>query len=157
MPGELEEMDIAFMGIALKAAREAAAEKEVPVGAVLVDSGGMLIVSAGNRIIKGHDPAGHAEIRVMRAAAARLGNYRLTGTTLYVTLEPCAMCAAAMVHARIQRLVFGALDPKAGAVVSKYRLGSDGLLNHSFQVTGGVLAEECGQLLRDFFQKRRRR
>ena len=148
-------MDFAFMGMALKAAREAAIEGEVPVGAVLVDPEGKVIVTAGNRIIKGHDPTGHAEIRVLRAAAVRLGNYRLTGTTIYVTLEPCAMCAAAMVHARIGRLVFGAIDPKAGAVVSRYRMGSDGLLNHSFQITGGVLAEECGQLLRDFFKKRR--
>lgn len=144
-----------MMAMALKAAEAAAIEEEVPVGAVLVDPEGRVIVTAGNRIIKGHDPTGHAEIRVLRAAAAQLGNYRLAGTTIYVTLEPCAMCAAAMVHARIGRLVFGAIDPKAGAVVSKYRLGSDGLLNHSFQITGGVLAEECGRLLRDFFQKRR--
>jgi len=150
-----DETDLALMGIALQAARDAAREDEVPVGAALVDAEGRLLVTAGNRIIKGHDPAGHAEIRALRAAAARLGNYRLSGTTLYVTLEPCAMCAAAMVHARIGRLVFGAVDPKAGAVVSKYRLGSDGLLNHSFQVTGGILAEDCGLLLRDFFQKRR--
>lgn len=154
-PNECEKMDITLMGIALEAAREAAAEEEVPVGAVLVDSMGKVVAAAGNRIVSGHDPTGHAEILVLRAAAARLGNYRLSGTTLYVTLEPCAMCAAAMVHARIQRLVFGAVDPKAGAVVSKYRLGNDGLLNHAFLVTGGVLAEECGQLLRDFFQKRR--
>ena len=150
-----DEKDFEMMAMALQAAREAAIADEVPVGALLVDPEGRVIVTAGNRIIKGHDPAGHAEIRVLRAAAARLGNYRLTGTTIYVTLEPCAMCAAAMVHARIGRLVFGAVDPKAGAVVSKYRLGSDGLLNHSFQVTGGVMADECGQLLRDFFQKRR--
>ena len=149
-------MDSLLMQIALDAAREAAAEDEVPVGAVLVDPEGKVVAVAGNRIIRTHDPVGHAEVRVLRAAAARLGNYRLAGTTLYVTLEPCAMCAAAMVHARIRRLVFGAVDPKAGAVVSKYRLGSDGLLNHSFLVTGGVLAEECGRLLRDFFQKRRR-
>ena len=92
----------------------------------------------------------------VRLAGRRLGNYRLPGTTLYVTLEPCAMCAALLVHARIDRLVFGAFDPKAGAVVSRYRIGSDGLLNHSFTVTGGVLAEECGRLLREFFQNRRR-
>jgi tRNA(adenine34) deaminase len=154
-PLEFGEMDIQLMGIALEAAREAAAAQEVPVGAVLVDSMGKVVAAAGNRIISGPDPTGHAEIVVLRAAAARLGNYRLTGTTLYVTLEPCAMCAAAMVHARIRRLVFGAVDPKAGAVVSKYRLGTDGLLNHFFHVTGGVMAEECGQLLRDFFQRRR--
>lgn len=150
------EMDIKMMGIALASAREAGAEQEVPVGAVLVDAEGEVVATAGNRTVSGHDPTGHAEIRVMRAAASRLGNYRLTGSTLYVTLEPCAMCAAAMVHARIRRLVFGAADPKAGAVVSKYRLGNDGLLNHSFIVDGGVLADECGKLLREFFQKRRR-
>lgn len=149
------DIDSSLMRIALQAARAAGHEDEVPVGAVLVDSGGRVVATAGNRIVKGHDPTGHAEIRVLRAAAAHFGNYRLNGTTLYVTLEPCAMCAAAMVHARIRRLVFGAVDPKAGAVVSKYRLGSDGLLNHSFQVSGGVLAAECGQLLRDFFQRRR--
>jgi tRNA(adenine34) deaminase len=150
------ELDITMMGIALASAREAGSAQEVPVGAVVVDSEGRVVAAAGNRIVSGHDPTGHAEIRVMRAAASLLGNYRLTGTTLYVTLEPCAMCAAAMVHARIRRLVFGAVDPKAGAVVSKYRLGSDGLLNHSFLVTGGVLADECGLLLQDFFRKRRR-
>lgn len=154
-PLEENEMDIKMMTIALEAAREAAVEQEVPVGALLLDSEGKVVAAAGNRVVAGFDPTGHAEMRVLRAAAARLGNYRLAGTTLYVTLEPCAMCAAAMVHARIRRLVFGAVDPKAGAVVSKYRLGSDGLLNHSFRVTGGVLAEECGRLLRDFFQKRR--
>jgi len=152
---ESGEIDIKLMGIALEVAREAETEQEVPVGAVLVDSEGKIIAAAGNRIVSGHDPTGHAEIRVLRAAASRLGNYRLPGTTLYVTLEPCAMCAAAMVHARIRRLVFGAGDPKAGAVVSKYRLGSDGLLNHSFLVTGGVLAEECSLLLQNFFQMRR--
>jgi len=154
-PLESGEIDIKLMGIALEVAREAETEQEVPVGAVLVDSEGKIIAAAGNRIVSGHDPTGHAEIRVLRAAASRLGNYRLPGTTLYVTLEPCAMCAAAMVHARIRRLVFGAGDPKAGAVVSKYRLGSDGLLNHSFLVTGGVLAEECSLLLQNFFQMRR--
>lgn len=150
-----DDIDRRLMAVALEAAREAAVEREVPVGAMVVDAGGSIVAVAGNRIVSGNDPAGHAEIRVLRAAAARMGNYRLLGTTLYVTLEPCAMCAAAMVHARIGRLVFGAIDPKAGAVVSRYRLGSDGLLNHSFKVTGGVLAEECGSLLREFFQKRR--
>jgi tRNA(adenine34) deaminase len=155
-PLEYSEMDIKLMAIALAAAREAEVAQEVPVGAVLVDTEGRVVATAGNRTVSGHDPTGHAEIRVMRAAAAKLGNYRLPGTTLYVTLEPCTMCAAAMVHARIRRLVFGAVDPKAGAVVSKYRLGNDGMLNHSFLVTGGVLADECGQLLRNFFRKRRK-
>lgn len=143
------------MQIALARAEESAAKGEVPVGAVLVDGGGAVIASAGNETVCAHDPVGHAEIRALRIAAGKAGNYRLPHTTLYVTLEPCVMCAAAMVHARIARLVFGATDPKTGAVVSKYAIGSDGLLNHSFSVTGGVLADECGGVLRDFFQKRR--
>ena len=144
-----------FMKIALERAKESAEKGEVPVGAVLVDSNGDLLASAGNETIRDHDPVGHAEIRVLRMAAEKLGNYRLPGTTMFVTLEPCAMCAAAMVHARINSLVFGATDPKTGAVVSKYTIGSDGHLNHSFNVVAGVLEDECGQLLRDFFQKRR--
>jgi len=147
--------DIEYMQIALAKARESAALGEVPVGAVLVDKEGSILASAGNETVGASDPVGHAEIRVLREASARAGNYRLPGTTMYVTLEPCAMCASAMVHARIQRLVFGATDPKTGAVVSKYRIGSDGLLNHTFSVTPGILEEECGGLLRQFFQKRR--
>lgn len=144
-----------FMRLALEMAEESSGLHEVPVGAVLVDEEGNILASAGNSTVSSNDPTGHAEIRVLRLAAARLSNYRLPGTTMYVTLEPCAMCAAAMIHARIRRLVFGADDPKTGAVVSKYRIGIDGRLNHVFQVTGGVLAEECGHVLRDFFQKRR--
>lgn len=143
------------MLLALARAEEAAAKGEVPVGAVLVGGDGAVIASAGNETVGAHDPVGHAEIRVLRVASKALGNYRLPEATLYVTLEPCAMCAAAMVHARIARLVFGATDPKAGGIVSKYRIGNDGLLNHSFSVRGGVMQEECGKLLRDFFQKRR--
>jgi tRNA(adenine34) deaminase len=147
--------DSDFMKIALDRAEESAAKGEVPVGAVLVDSAGVMIASAGNETVCAHDPVGHAEIRLLRMASKELGNYRLPATTLYVTLEPCAMCAAAMVHARIERLVFGTTDPKTGAVVSKYSIGNDGLLNHSFSVTGGVMKQECAQLLRDFFQKLR--
>jgi len=147
--------DSDYMKIALARAEASAAKGEVPVGAVLVDSGGAVIASAGNETVCAHDPVGHAEIRVLRIAAGEAGNYRLPHTTLYVTLEPCAMCAAAMVHARIQRLVYGATDPKTGAVVSKYTIGSDGLLNHSFIVTGGIMEKECGRLLKEFFQKRR--
>ena len=141
---------------ALELARRAAAAGEVPVGAVVVAADGLVLAEAGNTCVGDSDPSGHAEMVAVRLAGRRLGNYRLPGTTLYVTLEPCAMCAALLVHARIDRLVFGAFDPKAGAVVSRYRIGSDGLLNHSFTVTGGVLAEECGRLLREFFQNRRR-
>ena len=145
-----------MMARALELARRAAAAGEVPVGAVVVGADGLILAEAGNTCVRDSDPSGHAEMVAVRLAGRRLGNYRLPGTTLYVTLEPCAMCAALMVHARIDRLVFGAFDPKAGAVVSRYRIGSDGLLNHSFTVTGGVLAEECGRLLREFFQNRRR-
>lgn len=144
-----------YMQRALELAEESSGLEEVPVGALLVDGEGSIVAAAGNRTVSTADPTGHAEIRVLREAAARLSNYRLPGTTLYVTLEPCAMCAAAMVHARIRRLVYGADDLKTGAVVSRYRIGSDGRLNHVFQVTRGVLAEDCGRLLREFFQKRR--
>ena len=147
--------DERFMREAMELARQGAERDEVPVGAVLVQDG-EVIGRGFNCPISTSDPSAHAEMVAIRAAAAAVQNYRLPGSTLYVTLEPCAMCAALLVHARIDRLVFGAFDPKAGAVVSRYRIGSDGLLNHSFTVTGGVLAEECGRLLREFFQNRRR-
>lgn len=147
--------DIQMMERALAQARRAGAAGEVPVGAVVVGADGAILAEAGNNCINGSDPSGHAEMVAIRAAARSLGNYRLPGVTVYVTLEPCAMCAALMVHARIARLVFGAVDPKAGAVVSKYRIGGDGLLNHCFAVSGGVRAEECSRLLRDFFRSRR--
>lgn len=147
--------DYEMMQLALEKAAESAAMGEVPVGAVLVDSEGRVLASAGNKTICDHDPTGHAEIRVLRMAAAVLKNYRLPQTTLYVTLEPCTMCASALVHARIKRLVYGATDPKTGAIVSKYAIGTDNLLNHSFIVTGGIMSEACSEILRDFFQKRR--
>lgn len=147
--------DLLFMRRALDRAREAAALGEVPVGAVLVDAEGQILAEAGNNCIAASDPSGHAEMRTLRLAAIKLGNYRLPGTTLYVTLEPCPMCAALLVHARVGRLVYGATDPKGGAIVSKYHIGGDDLLNHRFQVTGGVLAEESAQLLREFFRSRR--
>lgn len=147
-------MDTVMMEAALVEAKQAATMGEVPVGAVLVDDG-EIIARAGNNLIESCDPVGHAEIRVLRAAARNRCNYRLPGTTLYVTLEPCAMCAAAMVHARIGRLVFGAADPKAGGVVSQYAIGRDKKLNHSFTVTGHILADECSRLMKEFFQKRR--
>ena len=143
------------MQIALEKAMESAAMNEVPVGAVLVDKQGNVIAAAGNDTVSAHDPVGHAEVRVLRMAAKTVGNYRLPDMTMYVTLEPCIMCVGAMIHARVKRLVFGAADPKTGAVVSQYNIGSDGKLNHTLEVTGGVLEKECGQLLRDFFQKRR--
>ena len=143
------------MKMALERAKSAADRDEVPVGAVLVDSNGKVLASEGNKTLHAHDPAGHAEIRALRRAAEQIGNYRLPGTTLYVTLEPCIMCVGAMIHARVGHLVYGAKDPKTGAIVSQYTIASDGKLNHTFIVTGGVLEKECGLLLREFFQKRR--
>ena len=149
------ERDNYFMGLALEYAVEAAAIDEVPVGAVLVGCGDTILAAAGNNCIGANDPTGHAEIHVLRAAAKRIANYRLPGTTMYVTLEPCGMCAVAMIQARVERVVFGATDPKAGGLQSMYRIGSDGRLNHSFVITGGVRAGECSLLLKEFFQKRR--
>jgi len=146
-----------YMRIALEEAECAANRGEVPVGAVLVDQDGRILARDGNRIIEHSDPAGHAEMLVLRQAAQVSGNYRLIGTTLYVTLEPCVMCAGAMVHARISRLVFGATDPKTGGVVSLYQILSDPRLNHLVNVEAGILAEESAMLLRVFFQGRRNR
>ncbi len=151
----MDDLDRHMMALALTQARLAGEAGEVPVGALVLAADGTILAQAGNDCIAASDPAGHAEMRALRQAAALLGNYRLPGVTVYVTLEPCAMCAALMVQARIARLVFGALDPKTGAVASKYQIGSDGLLNHRFAVTGGVLAGECATLLRDFFRQRR--
>jgi len=147
--------DIDFMRIALEAARGAEAAGEVPVGAVLVQGEAILSVAA-NRPIAGHDPTAHAEIEALRAGGRTKGSYRLTGTTLYVTLEPCVMCASAIVHARVARLVFGAWDPKAGAAGSTINVFTMPSMNHRVDVFGGVLMEECGRLLNSFFATRRR-
>ncbi len=142
------------MGIALDLAREAAADGEVPVGAVIVI--GEHIVGLGrNRPIRGNDPTAHAEIVALRDAGTRLGNYRFPAATLYVTLEPCAMCSGAIMHARVERLVFGASDPKTGTVGSVINLFDEGRLNHHAEVEGGILADECSKLLSDFFAARR--
>jgi tRNA(adenine34) deaminase len=150
-----QQRDNFFMGTALAYAAQAAALNEVPVGAVIVSAEGRLLAGAGNCCITANDPVGHAEIRALRAAAKKIGNYRLPGTTLYVTLEPCPMCAAALVIARVERVVFGAADPKTGALQSVYRIGSDDRLNHRFSVTGGVRVKECAAILKDFFRQRR--
>jgi tRNA(adenine34) deaminase len=147
--------DLHFMRHALVLAARAAEQGEVPVGAVLVNEG-EIIGEGWNQPIGLHDPSAHAEMVALRDAASRVGNYRLPGSTLYVTLEPCVMCAGAIIHARVQRLVFGATDPKAGAVQSVYDVIAVPRLNHVVQWTGGVLDAECGQLLRDFFRARRR-
>ena len=142
------------MGLALALAREAAAAGEVPVGAVVVKDG-QLIASGRNAPIAGHDPTAHAEIIALREAASVLGNYRLDGCTLYVTLEPCPMCSGAMLHARLARVVFGAADPRTGSAGSLIDLFAQPQLNHQTDVVGGVLAQECGQVLKDFFKPKR--
>lgn len=154
MPEVSEAADLLWMRHALKLARRAAELNEVPVGAVLVRSG-EIIAEGWNQPIAAHDPSAHAEIVAVRAGAQALRNYRLNGLTLYVTLEPCAMCAGAIIHARLDRLVFGASDPKAGAVHSVYDLVSRPRLNHRLEWTGGILAPECGAILQEFFRSRR--
>lgn len=147
-------MDEMFMREALLLARQAAALDEVPVGAV-VERDGVILGRGFNQPIVRHDPTAHAEIMALRDAAARLGNYRLPGCTLYVTLEPCTMCVGAIMHARIARVVFGAADPKTGASGSVIDLFAETRLNHHAEIVGGVLAEECGALLSSFFSARR--
>ena len=146
--------DARFMAQALELAAAAAAAGEVPVGAVVVRDG-VVIGRGHNRPLGGNDPTAHAEILALRDAAAQAGNYRLNGCELYVTLEPCTMCAGAIMHARIGRLVYGATDPKTGACGSVLDLFADSRLNHHTAVAAGVLAGECGALLQAFFQKRR--
>ncbi len=143
-----------YMALALEEAAAAAAEGEVPVGALIV-RGGRVVSRDHNRPIALNDPTAHAEILAMRAAARCAGNYRLTGTTLYVTLEPCFMCAGAVIHARIGRVVFGARDPKGGAVVSGGRVFADTRLNHCVEFAGGVMEGPCAEILSSFFRKKR--
>ena len=148
--------DADYMGLALDLARQAAALDEVPVGAVVVRDGA--VIGRGfNRPIGGNDPTAHAEVAALRDAARADGNYRLPGTTLYVTLEPCAMCIGAIFHARVARVVFGARDPKTGAAGSVIDLFAEPRLNHHAIVEGGVLAAECGALLSSFFAARRQK
>lgn len=147
--------DTAFMQMALVLAEEAGRNGEVPVGAIVVKDG-VVIGRGSNAPISQHDPSAHAEIQAMRDAARNLGNYRLVDCTLYVTLEPCAMCAGAIQHARIARLVFGANDPKTGACGSVINLMAEEKLNHHTEVTGSILAPECGGLLSAFFASRRK-
>ena len=145
-----------WMAEALALARAAGARGEVPVGAIVV-VGGAIVGRGGNAPIAGNDPTAHAEIAALREAGMTLGNYRLPGSTLYATLEPCAMCAGAILHARVARLVFGARDPKTGACGSVVDLFAEPRLNHHATVAGGVLAAECGLLLLAFFNARRER
>jgi tRNA(adenine34) deaminase len=146
--------DAYFMGLALEEARRAGAAGEVPVGTVAV-SEGRVIASAANRTIRDCDPSAHAEILALRAAAQAMGNYRLAGVTLYVTIEPCAMCAGAMVQARIARLVYGADDPKGGAARSCFNVLDNPQLNHRVEIVANLRAAECAAVLQDFFASRR--
>ena len=146
--------DATFMTLALEQARLALAAGEVPVGAVVVRAGQVIAIGA-NAPITRHDPSAHAEMMALRSAAQLVGNYRLIDCELFVTLEPCAMCVGAMLHARLQRVVFGASDPKTGAAGSVLDLFANKQLNHQTQVQGGVLASECSALLQDFFKKKR--
>lgn len=155
MGGPVSDVDASWMQRALALAEEGAERGEVPVGAVLVCDG-QVIGEGWNQPIGAADPTAHAEIVALRAAAARRQNYRLPDTTLYVTLEPCTMCVGAMIHARVARLVFGASEPRAGAVASQARLLDGDQYNHRIDYTGGVLAESCGEQLRAFFRARRR-
>ncbi|MGA2850398.1 MAG: tRNA adenosine(34) deaminase TadA [Terracidiphilus sp.] len=146
--------DLDFMNAALSEARLAVEAGEVPIGAVIVRDG-KIVARGQNRVLRDVDPSAHAEIVALRAAAKTVGNYRMNGCTLYVTLEPCAMCAGAMIHARLARLVFAAADPKAGAAGSVLGVVNHPLLNHQMVVESGILADEAGELLRSFFRERR--
>jgi tRNA(adenine34) deaminase len=146
--------DVAYMGLALAEAQAAAEKGEVPVGCV-ISIGDGVVARAGNETISACDPSAHAEIVALRAAAKTIGNYRLSGATVYVTVEPCAMCAGAMIQARIARLVYGCDDPKGGAVHSCFEIFSHPALNHRVEVLGGVLAHECARVMQAFFALRR--
>lgn len=146
--------DQSYMHRALELAAEAERAGEVPVGAVLV-LGDEIVAEAWNRPIGAHDPTAHAEVRALRRAGERIGNYRLVDTTLYVTLEPCAMCAGALIHARVARVVFGAADPKTGAFGGAWDIREAAPHNHRLEVVGGVLAAECADALQTFFRQRR--
>jgi tRNA(adenine34) deaminase len=147
-------LDSDRMHAAIEEGQAAGESGEVPIGAVVV-AGGEIIGRGQNRVLRDADPTAHAEIVAMRAAAAAIGNYRLTGCDIYVTLEPCAMCAGAMIHARVKRLIYAAADPKAGAAGSVLNVVNHPQLNHVMEVTPGVLSEQCGEMLRAFFRQRR--
>lgn len=155
MPSDVFADDVARMQLAIDEARAAEAAGEVPVGAVIVSPLGEVIARGGNRVLRSNDPTAHAEVVALRAAGAVLGNYRLTGCTLYSTLEPCAMCAGAILHARIGRLVYATADPKAGACGSVLVVMNHPALNHRVVVAEGVLREACGAMLSGFFRARR--
>jgi len=140
---------------AIKAAEKARDSDEIPIGACLIDNQGEILAVAGNLTITNNDPTAHAEILVLREAARKIGNYRLTDTTVYTTIEPCAMCAGALVNARIKRLVFGAHDERFGAVETIFRICDNSSLNHKIEINSGVLNKECRKLMQDFFRRKR--
>jgi tRNA(adenine34) deaminase len=148
--------DDEWMRVAVSVAIEAQAAGEVPVGACLVSGDGVLLARAGNRTLTDCDPTAHAEIVVLREAARRIGNHRISGATMYATIEPCAMCAGALVQARIARLVYGAPDERAGAVVSQFRICDASSLNHRIAITAGILEGECRMIMQEFFRAKRR-
>lgn len=151
---EAESLDLFWMQRALELAHQAETEGEVPVGAIVVKDD-QILGEGWNAPIGEHDPSAHAEIRALRNAATRLGNYRLLDTTLYVTLEPCVMCAGAIIHARVKRVVYGAADPKTGAAGSVFDILNSERHNHRVNITGGVMEQECSEMLKDFFLARR--
>lgn len=151
----MAEPDEFWMQKALAAACEAGESHEVPIGACLIDDSGQLIATAFNQTISLNDPTAHAEILALREAARVIDNYRLIGTTLFTTIEPCVMCAGALVNARVRRLVFGAHDERFGAVETLFRLCDNESLNHRVEITSGILADECRELMQDFFRTRR--
>ena len=155
-PSGREENQVTFMRLALREAERARREREVPVGAIVVRDG-RVIARAHNRPIHLKDPTAHAEVLALRRAARKVGNYRLSGCTLYVTIEPCAMCAGAIVQARLKRVVFGASDPKAGAGGSVLSVLNHPRLNHRVEVTEGVLGEDCAAILKKFFRNKRKK
>lgn len=154
MTADQRETDAQWMRQALAAAQEARERDEVPIGTCIV-SGETLLAVAGNRTRTDQDPTAHAEIVALRAAALKAGNYRLTGAVVYSTIEPCVMCAGALIQARVARLVYGALDERAGAVESRFRVCDTDFLNHRIEVTANVLEQECRELMQDFFRQRR--
>jgi len=155
MPTDFLPRDQELMRAALAEARAAEAAGEVPVGAIVVSSAGEVIARGRNRVLQDSDPTAHAEIVALRSAGSALGNYRLLGCTLYSTLEPCSMCAGAILHARLARLVYAAADPKAGACGSVIAVMNHPALNHRVELVEGVLADECGKMLTDFFRSKR--
>jgi len=153
----MTETDKFWMRKAIGAAEAARELGEIPIGACLIDKSGELLSIAGNRTITACDPTAHAEILVLRESALKIGNYRLTETSVYTTIEPCAMCAGALVNARVKRLIFGARDERFGAVTSIFRLCDTSSLNHQMEITAGILAEECKEIMQNFFRQRRQK